>query len=189
MTATTGNLPKLKPIQCRMADGITDTYFQGIETHLLMFWTTNDPQANYRRLTRKGFPKVLIDAVNKQQQRMLDRVANKRAACVKTVVFDLGLPDKVGIFSYCDTDVLPGILTLIGDAGTVSNSGITSSLANTRKKSAMVFMSNPMFPLGTNDDYWKRTLDIALENASMNWNPDMDPNDYLDGLDEFDAAA
>ena len=44
MTAATSDLPKLKPIQCRIADGIVDTYFRGIETHLLMFWTTNNPQ-------------------------------------------------------------------------------------------------------------------------------------------------
>ena len=183
MTAATSDLPKLKPIQCRIADGIVDTYFRGIETHLLMFWTTNNPQENSRRLTRKGFPKVLINAVNEQQQQMLDKAADKRTASVKTVVFDLGLPDKVGILSYCDTDVLPGIFSLIGDADIVSSSGITSSLANTRKKSAMVFVSNPLFPFGTNDDYWKNTLAIACRSASTNWNPNLNPNDYLNGLD------
>lgn len=187
MTTTTSSLPKLKPIQCRIADGIVDTYFRGIETHLLMFWTTNNPQENSRRLTRKGFPKVLINAVNEQQKKqVIDMPEDMRHSCVKTVVFDLGLPDKVGIASYSEVDVIPDMLTMriVGEKGVVSSSGITSSLVNTRKKSAMVFVSNPPVPFDANEDYWQETLEFACEFASMNWNPAIDPNNYLDGLDD-----
>lgn len=189
MSETTNSLPKLKPIQCRIADAIIDTYYNEVETHLLVFWTTNNTKENSRRLARKGFPKVLIDAVNEQQQELINKFKDKRTACVKTVVFDLGLTDKVGIFSYCDTDILPGVFTVIGDASVVSSSGITSSLASTRKKSAAVFVSNPPVPFTVAKNYWQQTLELACEHASINWRPDTDPNDYLDGLCDFDAAA